>query len=132
MDAERQKKKQVDADLKELWERIAFNICLKNTDNHLRNHGFLLGENGLKLSPAFDINPIPTGTGLTLNITDEDNSLDTELVMEVAELFRIDTAIVKGAISNIEKNIKNWQKNATKYGLSKREQDLMSAAFEHQ
>ncbi len=125
-------KNQVKEDLEELWKRIVFNICVKNTDDHLRNHGFLLGENGWKLSPAFDINPVPTGTGLTLNITDEDNSLDLKLPMEIAELFRLETAIAKETINNVKKIIKNWQKIAIKYGLSKREQDLMSAAFEHQ
>jgi serine/threonine-protein kinase HipA len=125
-------KNQVDADLEELWKRIVFNICVKNTDDHLRNHGFLLGENGWKLSPAFDINPVPAGTGLTLNINDEDNSLDLELPMEIAEFFRMETAMAKETINNIKKIIKNWQKIASKYGLSKREQDLMAAAFEHQ
>jgi serine/threonine-protein kinase HipA len=125
-------KKQVKDDLEELWKRIVFNICVKNTDDHLRNHGFLLGENGWKLSPAFDINPVPTGTGLTLNITGEDNSLDLSLPMEIAELFRLETAIAKETINNIKNIIKNWRKIATKYGLSKREQDLMSAAFENQ
>lgn len=123
-------KNQVEADLQELWKRIVFNICVKNTDDHLRNHGFLLRKNGWKLSPAFDINPVPTGAGLTLNITDEDNSLNTELAMEVAEFFRLDTTMAKETINNIKKNIRNWQKIATMYGLSKREQDLMSAAFE--
>jgi len=123
-------KNNVDVDLPELWKRIVFNICVKNIDDHLRNHGFLLGKNGWKLSPAFDINPVPTGTGLTLNITDEDNSLDTELALEVAEFFRLDTATAKETINDIRKNTKNWQKMATKYGLPKREQDLMSAAFE--
>ncbi len=123
-------KNYVDADLQELWKRIVFNICVKNTDDHLRNHGFLLGKNGWKLSPAFDINPVPDGTGLTLNITDEDNSLDTELTLEVAEFFRLSTATAKETINDIKKSIKNWHKIATQYGLSKREQDLMSAAFE--
>jgi serine/threonine-protein kinase HipA len=96
-------KNQVNADLEELWKRIVFNICVKNTDDHLRNHGFLLGENGWKLSPAFDINPVPTGTGLTLNITDEDNSLDLRITMEIAEFFRWQTAIAKETINNIKK-----------------------------
>jgi serine/threonine-protein kinase HipA len=125
-------KKQVKDDLEELWKRIVFNICVKNTDDHLRNHGFLLGENGWKLSPAYDINPVPTGTGLTLNITGDDNSLDLKLPMEIAEFFRMEVSVAKETINNIKKNIKNWQKIAIKYGLSKSEQDLMSAAFEHQ
>jgi serine/threonine-protein kinase HipA len=123
-------KNQVEADLQELWKRIVFNICVKNTDDHLRNHGFLLGKNGWKLSPAYDINPIPTGTNLTLNVTDEDNSLDTELALEVAEFFRLDTPKAKETINMIKKVIKDWHKIAARYGLSKREQDLMSAAFE--
>ena len=123
-------KNQVNADLQELWKRVVFNILVKNTDDHLRNHGFLLGENGWKLTPAFDINPVPTGTGLTLNITDEDNSLDPELALEVAEFFRLDAATAKDTINDIKKSIKNWHNIATQYCLSKREQDLMSAAFE--
>jgi serine/threonine-protein kinase HipA len=91
-----------------------------------------LGENGWKLSPAYDINPVPTGTGLTLNITGDDNSLDLKLPMEIAEFFRMEVSVAKETINNIKKNIKNWQKIAIKYGLSKSEQDLMSAAFEHQ
>jgi len=125
-------KNHVDADLHELWKRIVFNICVKNTDDHLRNHGFLLGKNGWRLSPAFDINPVPTGTGLTLNITDEDNSLDLDLALEVAEFFRLEKATAKQTIDNVKRNIKSWPKIAAQYGLSKREQDLMSAAFEHQ
>ena len=82
------------------------------------------------MSPAFDINSVPSGTGLTLNITDEDNFLDTELAMDVAEFFRLDTVTAKATINNIKKNLKNWRKIASSYGLSKREQDLMSAAFE--
>ncbi len=67
----------------------------------------------------------------TKNITEEDNSLDTELALEVAKFFRLKTATAKEAIDNIKRNIKSWRKIATQYGLSKREQDLMSAAFEH-
>jgi len=125
-------KNHVDNDLQELWKRIAFNICVKNTDDHLRNHGFLLGKNGWRLSPAFDINPVPTGTGLTLNISDDDNSLDLNLALDVAEFFRLETNTAKETIDNIKKNIRKWRRIASRYGLSKREQDLMSAAFESQ
>ncbi len=51
----------VDKDLEEVWRRIVFTICVKNTDDHLRNHGFLLTDNGWILSPAFDINPVEKG-----------------------------------------------------------------------
>lgn len=82
----------VAADLKELWKRIVFNICIKNTDDHLRNHGFLLTERGWTLSPVYDVNPFPDGTGLTLNISEDDNSLDLELALSVSPHFRIKPA----------------------------------------
>lgn len=79
----------VKEDLEELWRRIIFNICVKNTDDHLRNHGFIITAKGWILSPAYDINPIPDGTGLTLNISEDDNSLDVNLALEVAPYFRL-------------------------------------------
>ncbi len=60
--------------LEELWRRIVFYICVSNTDDHLRNHGFLLTEGGWILSPAYDMNPVETGSGLSLNISETDNS----------------------------------------------------------
>jgi len=79
----------VDQDLEQLWRRIVFSISVTNTDDHLRNHGFILTNQGWSLSPAYDINPVETGTGLKLNISDEDNSLDLDLALEVSEFFRL-------------------------------------------
>lgn len=79
----------VEKDLEELWRRIVFSICVKNTDDHLRNHGFLLTEKGWLLSPAYDINPNEYGKGLSLNITDSDNSLDLDLAISIAGYFRL-------------------------------------------
>ena len=76
-------------DLEELWRRIVFNIAISNTDYHLRNHGFLLTHQGWKLSPAYDINPNPGGRGLALNISASDNSLNLDLALSVAPLFRV-------------------------------------------
>ncbi|MGD2034465.1 MAG: HipA domain-containing protein, partial [Bacteroidales bacterium] len=72
----------VNDDLKELWRRIVFNICVSNTDDHLRNHGFILTPQGWILSPAYDINPTEHATGLKLNISEADNSLSLDLAME--------------------------------------------------
>jgi serine/threonine-protein kinase HipA len=63
-------------DLEELWRRIAFNVCVSNVDDHLRNHGFLLGESGWSLAPAYDMNPVAYGDGLTLNISTTDAGCD--------------------------------------------------------
>ncbi|MCP3883526.1 MAG: HipA domain-containing protein, partial [Sulfitobacter sp.] len=60
------------ADLEQLWRRIAFSVCASNTDDHLRNHGFLLKPNGWSLAPAYDMNPDPHGAGLKLNISESD------------------------------------------------------------
>jgi serine/threonine-protein kinase HipA len=79
----------VDRDLEELWRRIVFSICVSNTDDHLRNHGFLLTDTGWVLSPAYDINPNESGRGLSLNISENDNSLEFDLAREVAPYFRL-------------------------------------------
>jgi len=78
----------VNIDLEELWRRIVFSICVSNTDDHLRNHGFILTREGWILSPAFDINPVETGSGLKLNISETDNALDLRLPLEVHEYSR--------------------------------------------
>ncbi len=119
----------VNLDLEELWKRIVFSICVKNTDDHLRNHGFILGEHGWRLSPAYDINPVPTGTGLTLNISDNDNSLDVNLALDVADFFRVEKSKAEEIVKNMHETVNNWRSVATKYGLSRNEQELMAAAF---
>jgi len=120
----------IQTDLEELWRRIVFNISVRNTDDHLRNHGFLLGKNGWRLAPAYDVNPVSTGTGLTLNISDEDNSLNLDLALEVAEYFRIEKNRATQIIHQIQTVVSSWRMLASKYGLSRREQELMASAFE--
>ena len=119
----------VEKDLEELWRSIVFNICISNTDDHLRNHGFILTEKGWTLSPAFDINPNETGTGLSLNISLDDNSLDIELALSVIGYFRLSSTTALGIIEQIEKSIGNWQKVANNYHIPKSEQELMGIAF---
>ena len=118
------------SDLEELWRRIVFSICIKNTDDHLRNHGFLLEKNGWKLSPAYDINPIPNSTGLSLNISENDNSLNLDLAMEVSEYFRLDKEKAKEIINQVLKSVENWRHIAKKYSISKIQQELMANVFE--
>ena len=120
----------VNDDLKELWRRIVFNICVKNTDDHLRNHGFLLTDNGWRLSPAYDLNPIEYGTGLNLNISENDNSLDLDLALSVAKHFRLKNEQASQIISEVKDSVTQWRDVAKKYNLSKQEQDLMVNAFE--
>ncbi len=119
----------VKADLEELWRRIVFSICVSNTDDHLRNHGFILTGQGWILSPAFDVNPVETGTGLKLNISENDNALDLELAMEVHEQFRLDKKRAGKIIGEVRKSVLNWRNIANKYGISRTEQDLKALAF---
>lgn len=116
-------------DLEELWRRIVFNICVSNTDDHLRNHGFILTKKGWILSPAYDINPNETGTGLKMNISESDNSLDLALAMEVHEYFRLTKEKAEDIINKVKKAVQDWEKIATKYEISKTEKELKSIAF---
>ncbi|MBE7476009.1 MAG: HipA domain-containing protein [Ignavibacteriales bacterium] len=119
----------VNEDLRELWKRIVFSICVSNTDDHLRNHGFILSEKGWMISPAFDINPDETGTGLSLNISGNDNSLSFELALEAAEYFRLDIDEAEKIADEIKSNVSSWKAVAEKYGISEREQSSIEKAF---
>jgi serine/threonine-protein kinase HipA len=120
---------EVDRDLEELWRRIVFSICVKNTDDHLRNHGFLLTDSGWLLSPAYDVNPNEYGKGLHLNISDKDNSLNMDLALEVAEFFRIENDKANLMIRQIKKAVSAWKELAIKYKIPNAEQDRMAQAF---
>lgn len=119
----------VNADLTELFKRIVFSIAVSNTDDHLRNHGFLLTQNGWTLSPAYDINPNQYGTGLKLNISENDNSLDFNLVLSVAPYFRLTNVVAVQIIEHIKLVVSEWEKIADKYKIPKNEQEQMRRAF---
>lgn len=117
-------------DLQELWKRIVFNIAVSNTDDHLRNHGFVLTERGWRLSALYDVNPNLDKDSLSLNITEEDNSLSVDLAIEVAEHFGIGKKEAIGMANDILIKVRdNWRKLAEKNGLSKSSIDYMRPAF---
>lgn len=120
---------QPDKDLEELWRRIVFYICVKNTDDHLRNHGFILTSSGWRLSPAYDINPTPYGSGLRLNISQSDNSLDLGLAMEVFDFFNLKEENAIKIVRQVVDAVNNWKTVAEKFKLSRNEQALMANAF---
>ena len=120
---------QVNKDLEELWRRIVFYICVSNTDDHLRNHGFLLTTAGWILSPAYDINPVDKATGLSLNVSETDNSLSLELALEVAKYFRVSDQRAKAIIEMVKKSVGGWSTTAQKIGLSKSEREALANAF---
>jgi serine/threonine-protein kinase HipA len=117
-------------DLIELWSRIVFNILVSNSDDHLRNHGFLLTPNaGWRLSPAYDMNPVPGSSGLTLNIDESDNALDLDLARSVAPYFRIKNAEATSIIERLAAAVSGWSDVATALGIRRSEQDDMADAF---
>lgn len=118
-------------DLQELFRRIVFSIAVSNTDDHLRNHGFILTNKGWILSPAYDINPNPYGTGLKLNISEEDNSLDFDLALQVAPYFRLKGEEAKQIIGQIKLVVSDWRQTANKYKISSSEQLMMEPAFRY-
>ncbi|WP_034059902.1 type II toxin-antitoxin system HipA family toxin [Lacinutrix jangbogonensis] len=119
----------IDEDLVKLWTRVVFNICVSNTDDHLRNHGFILSEGGWTLSPAYDINPIEGGNGHKLNIDSEDNSQNLELALSVAPYFRLDPKEAQLIIDQILEVVSNWQILAKKMRISRAEIERMGGCF---
>lgn len=121
---------QTDADLEELWSRIVFNMLVSNTDDHLRNHGFIMVPGkGWRLSEAFDMNPVPDSHGLRLNVSEADNAQDLGLALSVAPYFRI---MVKDANAIIERSqviVRQWPKIAKSLRIPAREQQWMASAF---
>ncbi len=120
-----------ESDLLELWKRIVFGVCINNTDDHLRNHGFIYDENGnLSLSPMYDVNPNPDKHELSLLIDYESNTVDIERVFQVSEYFRIDEEEALETINGIQTIIKTVLKTGKeKYHISKSDYDYIYPCF---
>lgn len=119
----------IEANLHQLWRRIVFNIAISNTDDHLRNHGFILTNEGWILSPAYDLNPSIEKEGLALNIDTNNNALDFELAKSVGEYFRLNTTQMDEIIDCVLKAVGNWKQTAKEIGIQRAEQELMIGAF---
>ncbi len=118
-------------DAKELFKRLVFNIAVKNTDDHLRNHGFILDKKGWRLSPCYDVNPNPEGTHLSLNVSESGNDLNMELALESAPCYGLKKDEAKEIAENIFKTTRaNYASLASKIGISDSSIKAMSKAFE--
>ena len=117
-------------DLGELWKRIVFNMAVTNTDDHLRNHAFILTDKGWILSPLYDVNPVPYGDELSLNVDEEDNSISIDLAVQTAVRFGISESDAEVQAEEILKIVRdNWEKTAAGYGLTRRQIEEMRPAF---
>ncbi len=119
----------IKSDLSQLWKRIVFNIAISNTDDHLRNHGFLLEEKGWRLSPAYDINPSIEKDGLALNIDMESNALDFELAKSIGDYFLLNNTAMNTIIKEVSSVVSEWENEAKKINISRNEIQLMKGAF---
>lgn len=119
----------VTRDLHQLWRRMIFNILISNTDDHLRNHGFILTQEGWRLSPAFDINPSIEKGGLALNIDMDHNAPDIELAKRVGVYFRLSNEEMNLIIDEVKSAVTCWQDVAKEIGIPRNEQLLMTGAF---
>ena len=123
------------ADLRELWRRIAFNVLISNTDDHLRNHGFLYaGEGGWTLSPAYDLNPQIGPRLLATAIAEdpEDTSASLSLAFEVAGYFAMEEEEARTIAREVGEVTSTWAGRAEAQGIRGHEVDLMVSAFEHE
>lgn len=119
----------VDANLCELFRRVAFNICIGNTDDHFRNHGFLLTAKGWTLSPAYDMNPT-LNSHQSLLINSKTNVSDLSVLVNSCDEYMLTTQVAKSIINEVVDAIKDWRIIANKIGISKREISLFENVFE--
>jgi serine/threonine-protein kinase HipA len=122
-------------DMHALWRRIVFNILISNTDDHLRNHGFLwAGPAGWRLSPAYDLNPVPIDIKprvLTTAIDLEDGTASLKLAFAVHSYFELRSDEAHEIAAHVAKTVAKWRKVAARLSLPAPEIDRMASAFEH-
>lgn len=117
-------------DLLELWKRIVFNMAVSNTDDHLRNHAFILTKNGWVLSPLYDVNPVPYGEDLAINVNETESTISIELAIDTAGYFGIDENSAKDMAEKIVSIVgSNWEKLAKEYGIPRGKIEDMRPAF---
>jgi serine/threonine-protein kinase HipA len=123
-------------DLEQLWRRIVFNVLISNTDDHLRNHGFLYeGPAGWRLSPAYDMNPVPIDVRprvLSTSIDPDDPSASIDLALAAAGYFGLKDKQARQIAAEIATVVSTWRETAEKAGLTRAEIDRMASAFEHE
>ncbi|HVV85596.1 MAG TPA: HipA domain-containing protein [Kofleriaceae bacterium] len=121
-------------DLAQLWRRIVFNVLVSNTDDHLRNHGFVRSGDGWSLAPAYDLNPVPVDVrprihALALDADDANASI--ELVRSIAPQFGLVSAEAVGIMREVARAVSHWRAVGARHGLTAAQLDRMASAFDH-
>ncbi|MGB6692949.1 MAG: HipA domain-containing protein [Terracidiphilus sp.] len=118
------------ADCEQLFRRVLFNILIHNTDDHLRNHGFFVDEQGIRLSPAYDMNPSIDRTELTLAINEVEAACDVSVAMDASRDYGLAGQQASRVLDDVRRAVQNWRNEANQFHIPKAEQDLMASAFD--
>lgn len=118
------------ADCEQLFRRVLLNIRIHNTDDHLRNHGFFVNAQGIRLSPAYDINPSIDRNELSLAIDESDATCDVSVAMDAHKAYGISATQAEAGLIRVNVAVATWRSEATRFGIPRSEQNLMAAAFE--
>ena len=119
----------VERNLQELYRRVAFNICIGNTDDHFRNHGFLLTAKGWTLSPAYDMNPT-LHEYQSLLISADSNKADLSILLDTCEDYMLNKKTAEKIVAEVVEVVKEWRELANRQGISKREMDMFSGVLD--
>lgn len=135
VDALRQHGAAPKADMRALWRRLVFSILISNTDDHLRNHGFLYeSPGGWRLAPAYDLNPVPVDIKprvLSTAIDLEDPTASLDLALSVAEYFELGADEARSIAREVASATRAWRSEAAALGLGRSDINRMASAFEH-
>lgn len=118
------------ADCEQLFRRVLFNVLIHNTDDHLRNHGFFVDEQGIRLSPAYDMNPSIDRTELTLAINEVETACDVSVAMDASRDYGLAAQQASRVLDDVRRAVQNWRDEANRFHIPKAEQDLMASAFD--
>ena len=117
------------ADCEQLFRRVVFNILIHNTDDHLRNHGFFIGVDGVRLSPAYDVNPSIERRELSLAINEVETACDVSIAMDACRDYGLTVADAVRVLTDVRAAAAEWRAVATGLGIPASEQALMASAF---
>lgn len=118
-------------DLEQLFRRVVFNVAIGNRDDHLRNHGFILGPRGWRLAPAFDVNPNIDKGEHVLNIDDADNRPSLETVLSTASFYRLSSEHAQEIVAKVANVVGGWESAARRAGIARADIDLTASAIEN-
>ena len=117
-------------DCEQLFRRVVFSILIHNTDDHLRNHGFFIEAQGLRLSPAYDLNPSVERRELSLAINEVETACDVSIALESCPDYGLTREQADGVVKQVRAAVGRWRNEADALRIPKSEQDLMATAFE--